>query len=160
MQMGTIAYENYQKVGACATAWLRFAVRVCGKQRKSLIVVFTIPIYRRSAERWPFCLPRLPARYPIGILEAPAAYLRHHNSKPPRASEWRSPSLLRADEDGLRLVRSPMTRSQHIRELPPDPAQRKPSATPEAACSRISSIPAMEAAYLNSSSIVQASARR
>ncbi|MDX7645112.1 MULTISPECIES: hypothetical protein [Aeromonas] len=52
MQMGTQLYENYQQGTPLAHRLAEIVGQVCGKQRKSLIVVFTSPIYRRLAERY------------------------------------------------------------------------------------------------------------
>lgn len=52
MQLGTKLYENYQQGTPLAHRLTEIVGRVCGKQRKSLIVVFTSPVYRRLAERY------------------------------------------------------------------------------------------------------------
>ncbi len=52
MQLGTRLYENYQQGTPLAHRLAEIVGQVCGKQRKSLIVVFTSPVYRRLAERY------------------------------------------------------------------------------------------------------------
>lgn len=52
MQLGTKLYENYQQGTPLAHRLTEIVGQVCGKQRKSLIVVFTSPVYRRLAERY------------------------------------------------------------------------------------------------------------
>lgn len=52
MQLGTRLYENYQLGTPLAHRLAEIVGQVCGKQRKSLIVVFTSPVYRRLAERY------------------------------------------------------------------------------------------------------------
>jgi hypothetical protein len=52
MQLGTRLYENYQLGTPLAHRLAEIVGQVCGKQRKSLIIVFTSPVYRRLAERY------------------------------------------------------------------------------------------------------------
>jgi hypothetical protein len=52
MQLGTRLYENYQLGTPLAHRLAEIVGKVCGKQRKSLVVVFTSPVYRRLAERY------------------------------------------------------------------------------------------------------------
>ena len=52
MQLGTQLYENYQQGTPLAHRLVEIVGQVCGKQRKSLIVVFTSPVYRLLAERY------------------------------------------------------------------------------------------------------------
>lgn len=52
MQLGTRLYENYQQGTPLAHRLAEIVGQVCGKQHKSLIVVFTSPVYRRLAERY------------------------------------------------------------------------------------------------------------
>lgn len=52
MQLGTQLYENYQQGTPLAHRLAEIVGQVCGKQHKSLLVVFTSPVYRRLAERY------------------------------------------------------------------------------------------------------------
>lgn len=105
MEMGTRLYENYQQGTPLAHRLAEIVGRTCSKQHKSLVVVFTSPIYRRLAERYLSSYQE----YPQGVqFDAFGARLRLIASSQLEATlaHMDDAHLVFSglDEDGLRLL--------------------------------------------------------